>query len=745
MRKFITLLSRLLLGCAVPGLPAPAAAPSDARSQLVLQTGPNEAVTSVAVSPEGSLLATGGSDGRVRVYDARTGALQRAIGAGGRAIAFSPDGKSLACGGLEMDKMVKVWDPRTGRRLRTLAGHKTADPGNLYAEVYALAFSPDGKLLASAGRDKLVLVWDLETGKPPRRLAGHEDTVGSLAFSPDGKTLAGGGDDKTVRLWDPATGRLRATFRGHRDRVNALAFSPDGKTLASASSAWSRIRGRIPRATPDKCEVRLQDAATGKLVWRFAAQGRVSSLAFSPDGAKVACGVGEAVRLYDAGTGRADGVVFTHDAEVTALAFAPDGRAVFSGSQDHTVARTALPKRVPVFRLTGSWEQVNAVAFSADGTLIASGSSDRRFAAGQRPASDRLLGPGGVRLWDAKTGRLLRALGDRKEQIAAVAVSPDSRWVAAAGGGRDGFGVVRLWDARNGSEVWRQKGHKTAALAVAFSPDGRSLASGGADGTVRLRDARTGEVRRSLEGHAGAVTAVAFSADGKTLASGGAGPSVRLWDPRTGRPGRTLRAASLDLATALGKGEGVRIVIALSPDGRTVATCCTSPDFGDRRVKLWDTQTGRLQRTLERSQSAGQVVAFSPDGSTLASSGSGKAIALWDVQTGKLVRELRGHIHPAHSVAFAPDKRTLVTGNDYRTLMLWDVGSGKLRGTLMTFAARQGGDADDDWAAFTPEGYYDGSSGADRILAWHTDKGLQTAERLKLRRPDLLKESMRGR
>jgi WD40 repeat protein len=241
------------------------------------------------------------------------------------------------------------------------------------------------------------------------------------------------------------------------------------------------------------------------------------------------------------------------------------------------------------------------------------------------------------------------------------------------------------------------------------------------------------------------VTAVAFSADGSTLASGGAGPSVRLWNPRTGRPGRTLRAGSLGLSTALAKGEGVRTLIALSPDGRTVATCCTSPGYGERPVKLWDTHTGRLQRTLSRSQSAGQVLAFSPDGSMLASSGRGKAIALWDVRTGKLVRELRGHIHPAHSVAFAPDKRTLVTGNDYRTLMHWDVGSGKLRGTLMTFPAGQGGGAADDWAAFTPEGYYDGSSGADRILAWQTDTGLRTAERLKLRRPDRLKESIRGR
>jgi WD40 repeat protein len=242
------------------------------------------------------------------------------------------------------------------------------------------------------------------------------------------------------------------------------------------------------------------------------------------------------------------------------------------------------------------------------------------------------------------------------------------------------------------------------------------------------------------------VISVAFSADGSTLASGGADQAVRLQDPRTGRLVRTLRADSPSLSTVLGKDEGVRTLVALSPDGRTVATCCcTSSGYSDKQVKLWDTQTGRLQRTLDRDQSAGRVLAISPDGKTLASSGRGKAIALWDVQTGKMVRELWGHTHPAHSVAFAPDGRTLVSGSDYRTMKLWDVGSGKLRGTLKTFPAGQDADAADEWAAFTPEGYYDGSSGADRILAWYTDKGLRTADRLKLRRPDLLAESIRGR
>src|SRR5262245_25785367 len=147
-----------------------AAPPAPGSLHLVPQVGPEESVTSVAVSPDGGLLAVGSFDGRIRIHERRTGKLLRVTGTdscrGVRTLAFAPDGKSLASGGLEMDSTVKVWDPQTGTLLRTLAGHVATAPGGLYAEVYALAYSPNGKLLATAGRDKLVLIWDLETGKP---------------------------------------------------------------------------------------------------------------------------------------------------------------------------------------------------------------------------------------------------------------------------------------------------------------------------------------------------------------------------------------------------------------------------------------------------------------------------------------------------------------------------------------------------------------------------------------------------
>jgi WD40 repeat protein len=756
MHRVVSLSAGLLLGCATAYPSLPVAAPPDAGPHLVLQVGPRESVTGVAFSPDGQLLASSSADGRVRVYDARSGALLRAITAvpasGGRALAFSPDGKILASGGIEMDKTVKLWDPRTGALVRSLAGHVATAPGGIYAEVYAVAFSPDGRLLASAGRDHLVLVWDVETGAVRHRLAGHQDEVGSVAFSPDGRALASGGADRVVRLWDVATGRPLRTLAGHRDRVNALAFSPDGRMLASGSSDWTRLRGRdplrLPGVGPGACEVKLWDTSTWGELQSLREAGRVAALTFAPAGQQLAGAIGGAVRFYDARTGRPDGAVSVHVGEVSSVAFAPDGRAFASGSHDRTVAVIALPDRALQRRLPGSWQQVNAVAVSPDGRWIAAGSSDLRFALGKLRSSDRALGPGGVRLWDATTGRLLRSLGEPSDQIHAVAASPDGRWVAGGGAGADGAGLVRLWDAESGAPAWAPADERAVVHAVAFAPDGRSLATAGADGVIRLRDVPTGDVRQTLKGHDGAVTALAFAADGTTLVSGGADRSARLWDVRTGQAVRVVRTEAGKPGAAPGKDERLITVVALSPDGGLLATCGTSEsrNFGDRIVRLWDVRTGRLVHALERDQSAGRVVAFSPDGTTLACSGRGKAIALWDVRTGKMLREVPGHVHPANSVAFTPDGRALVSGGDCQTVMVRDHGSGRLRATLMTNTPGKDGAGSEDWLAITPEGHYDGSPGVDRLLAWWVGEELQTAERLaeSRRRPDLLQESLRG-
>jgi hypothetical protein len=278
-------------------------------------------------------------------------------------VAFSPDGRLLASGG--GDKTVRLWDPATGEHQRALVGHTS--------QVQALAFSPDGRLLASGSWDHTVRLWDLATGEHQRTRRirkGHANYVTAVAFSPDGRLLASSSWDKTVRLWDPATLEYRRTLTGHTDYVHAVAFSSDGRLLASGS---------------DDKTVRLWDPAT--LDYRRTLTGhtrQVLAVAFSPDGRLLASSSWDkTVRLWDPGTGEHRRTLTGHTSYILAVAFSPDGRLLASGSDDKTVRLWDPATGEHQRTLTGHTGPVRAVAFSPDGRLLASGGHDNT-----------------VRLWD---------------------------------------------------------------------------------------------------------------------------------------------------------------------------------------------------------------------------------------------------------------------------------------------------------------------------------------------------------
>jgi RNA polymerase sigma factor (sigma-70 family) len=715
---------------------------------LVLQAPPTISVSSVAVSPDGSLVAAC-ADG-ARLYDARTGALLRTIGdAGGRGVAFSPDGRAVAAAGFHLEKpfgrpstLLAIYDVQTGKRVQALAGHTEW-------ESYAVAFSPDGKLFASAGADKQVLVWELATGALRHRLADQPSPVTALAFSPDSATLAGGGGDKTVRLWDTKSGRLRRSLEGHRDWVCTVAFSPDGKTIASGSCDWAYNRGRDPAqfARPDPgCDSqwKLWDAATGDLKRTVTESGRMLSLAFAPDGKSLVCGVGQDVRLYDLETESPGRVVTSHTSAVTAVAFTKGGTAVLSGSHDRTVKRTSLASGETEWQAPGYFEHVNSVALSKDAALLATGSGDGRYAHRVLKAGARGLAPGAVRLWDARTGRLLRRLGDPAEQVMAVALSPDGRQVAGGGAGAAGPGVVRVWDTATGRPVWSAEDHTAEVLAIAYAPDGSSVATAAADGLVKVRDPKTGAVLRALEGHDGGATSVAYSTDGAMLVCGRGQGGACLWEARTGRLLRTCKAAGLEAATVTS--DRLFTTVALSPDGKTLVTNTASAgSFFDEPVRFWDTQSGELKKEFADKGHGAQPVALSPDGTILAA--GGKTVKLWDMRTGKLVRELFGHLKITQSITFSADGRLLVSGGSYGTTNVWEVSTGRHLVTLFTFSESREGKVVEDWLAYHPDGYYDGSPGVERYLAWRVGDDLQTPDSpgARWRRPDRIESALKLR
>ncbi len=303
------------------------------------------AVTAVAFSPDGKTLANGSGDNTIKLWDVATGTELRVFKGHTSAVAsvaFSPGGKILASG--SADNTVKLWDVATGAELRTLKGPSSMGPGELvefrrngmsipFSFSYrCVAFSPDGKTLASGGGLQRIDLWDVATGTESRTLKGHFGSVESVAFSPDGKTLASGSDDGTVKLWNLENGSSKTLGDDSgwtSITVYTVAFSPDGKLLASGDSAntikfWDLENGRELKA--------LRENPDGSNL------SDVRAVAFSPDGKSLASGTDDnTVNLWDVSTGRALRTLEGHYQGVRSIDFSPDGRTLASGSGDLTI------------------------------------------------------------------------------------------------------------------------------------------------------------------------------------------------------------------------------------------------------------------------------------------------------------------------------------------------------------------------------------------------------------------------
>jgi WD40 repeat protein len=622
----------------------------------------------------------------------------------------------------EVEKTISTKSPGSDLRLRILSG------GRERRVTVALAERPR----VQTGQDQGGPLLMLDTG-------GHMAFIRGLAFTPDGKQLVSAGEDKAIRVWDWQAGKTVRVVRGDVGRgqvgkIFAMAMSPDGHWLAAG--------GWFTGNREESDAVRLYEYRTGELVALLKGHTDVVvSLAFSPDSKRLISG---------SGAGDASGIIWDvesrrrlhrlqgHKSRILAVAFTPDGERAVTGSDDTTLRLWRVSDGELIAELRGHARDIDhALAVRTSDSMIASGDAT-----------------GEIRLWDGRTGQFLRSLGKQTSGVGVLRFSPDGKRLLSTCG-TNGCDVEPqiVWDVASGTRLLQPRYHDNNVGAAAISRDGRLVATAGGDNReIRIWDLATGALEKgpngaaSLAGTGTARWATAFSTDGQRIAWGDTwrtDPSrasnplqfqLRLTTPTSalGRPERLDEAAAKDF------------VRARTTFGDYTLVHHEGGDYGYNAI-LDLTKDGKMIASIQRGSTDGykhNTYSFTPDGKNILSGGAGGLLIAYDLN-GQRIGEFIGHEGDIWALTPSPDGRYLISGSSDQTLRLWNLKTRELIVTLFN-------GTDGEWVMWTPQGYYTGSPGADRIVGWQINKGPNQvpdyvgADQLRqhLNRPDIVNRAI---
>jgi WD40 repeat protein len=616
----------------------------------------------LAFLPDSKTVVSVRASHAISFWDARTGRLVREIDTtplllGHQALAFSQDAKRVAVSGSIRNEgkpgwriVIRVYDLALGKELRTFEREPLDG-------AYALALSPDGKLLFSLGRKGDLRIEEVATGAERLRQKFPGDVMASLAVSPDGSTLAlsSGPNSRKLFVWKWQAAEEPRELKTPRFRGCAVAFSPDGKLLADCSDI--------------DLIVRVWDVAGGRLLHKLELPDhepyRHYHVAFSPDGKVLAASGGtnerQAVHLWDPGTGEFRRRL---DLGSGALAFSPDGKLLAAGARvwDFAAGKDLSANdeahRGAVERIVTGWD--NLVVTTGDDHTI--------------------------RIWDGTTGRHRRCLV-HGGWIRDIALSPDDRRLVS----NSLDDSVCLWDVATGRKIYRLAGHGRMGgrRAVTFSPDGRSFLAWGDDMYLRKWDVRTGKAILEHPIRPSGIKVPGeddepfgrgmfflgqgcFTPDGKHLALE-VGGTLFLFDTATGKELRKWPTEG-----------GLLIGLAVSPDSRLLLASAWSRPVQTKlhisaarnhTVTWWDLATGKRRGQVVLPQGGIGPVAFAADGRSfaVASEEAPACIRVVEVASGRDRKRIEGFRGAVRSLAFLPDGRRLVSGMEDGTALVWDL------------------------------------------------------------------------